>query len=366
MRRERLTAAARYLTTVLLTVILIPLTGSVWVWSLLILLLLLPVVSSCCNLYVRRRLEGKFRLATTAAKATGCQGHLVLKNTSRLPAVKLLGAVGIINDLTREEETLEFSAAVGAGQETALEFTLESSHCGRLYVFVKSVKLTDWFGLFPLKVPMKAAARMTVLPELFACDVELGPVSAVAEDGSASSRGDDRTEVYQLREYQAGDDVRQIHWKLSSKLDSLILREAGMSISRSVLVFWDKRWSCAPEIMDSLAETTASVCQGLSDKGLSFDLGWTEGEELELRQVSSEEELLQTIPALVTQGGDPDCLLPDMAGYGRVIYLSSELPEGLPEESVFFLICAQEGKEEGRMVLFSPESYQERLERLEI
>ena len=52
MRRERLTAAARYLTMVLLTVILIPLTGSVWVWSLLILLVLLPVVSACCNLYV--------------------------------------------------------------------------------------------------------------------------------------------------------------------------------------------------------------------------------------------------------------------------------------------------------------------------
>lgn len=366
MSRGRMAAAGRYLLTLLALAVLIPLTGSVWARGLLFLTLLLPPVSLCCNLYVRRHLEAQLRLPTTAAKKSVCEAAVVLKNGSLLPAVKLCCRLEILNDLTGEREMLEFTSAVGSGQESSHAFQLSSEHCGRLYVHMQSVKILDWFGLFSLNVPIKAGARMTVLPELFSCDVELTPVASTADDGSADRRGDDRTEVFQLREYQAGDDVRQIHWKLSSKLDSLILREPGQSISRSVLVFWDKRWECPPRHMDAMAETAASVCQALADRGIPFDLCWTEAEELELRQIADADTLLQTIPALVTRAGEAECSLPDMEDYGRVLYIGAQPPEEQTGEQVFCLICTEEEQEARGMLAFTPETYQERLERLEI
>lgn len=37
--------------------------------------------------------------------------------------------------------------------------------------------------------------------------------------------GDDPGETYDIREYRSGDSIRQIHWKLSGKLDDIMIRE---------------------------------------------------------------------------------------------------------------------------------------------
>ena len=40
-----------------------------------------------------------------------------------------------------------------------------------------------------------------------------------------STMGNDTAEVSELREYQEGDELKAIHWKLTSKMDRLIVRE---------------------------------------------------------------------------------------------------------------------------------------------
>lgn len=42
---------------------------------------------------------------------------------------------------------------------------------------------------------------------------------------SGSRPGDDPGETYDIREYRSGDSIRQIHWKLSGKLDDIMIRE---------------------------------------------------------------------------------------------------------------------------------------------
>ena len=42
--------------------------------------------------------------------------------------------------------------------------------------------------------------------------------------------------LYQLREYRPGDDVRQIHWKLSSKLDELVWKEPSMENCKVIAI----------------------------------------------------------------------------------------------------------------------------------
>lgn len=49
-----------------------------------------------------------------------------------------------------------------------------------------------------------------------------------SDTSSPDRRGSDLTEPFRLREYAPGDSLRQIHWKLSSKLDRLVIREPGM------------------------------------------------------------------------------------------------------------------------------------------
>ncbi len=48
--------------------------------------------------------------------------------------------------------------------------------------------------------------------------------------------GDDPGETYDIREYQPGDSIRQIHWKLSGKLDDIMIREKSFPVDDTVLI----------------------------------------------------------------------------------------------------------------------------------
>lgn len=357
---------AQYLALVVLVALLAMATGNGWAWGLTAFVLVLPPLSFCGNFLVRTQLGASLTLPTTSPKSSACMASLTLTNKSWLPAAKVLCRVRMVNDLTGEEQFLWLDGSIPPHGRFRRDFLLESSHCGRIYVELDKAKLLDFFGLLPMPLSLKTGARLTVLPDLFSCQVSLSPTPALAEDSSVSRKGDDPTEVFQLREYQQGDDVRRIHWKLSSKLGGLILRESSQTEDRSLLVYWDKRFPCAPEQMDALAEITASVCQGLCDGGVSFDLGWTEGEESEMRTISGEDQLLQTIPALVTQAGKETCPELDSHAYGQVLYITSQLPQTAENGTVHCLICTPQPLSAGNAVTCTPENYRETLERLAI
>ena len=367
MKRDRAGAIIRYIFTLAVFVILSLAIGDWRLWGVTTLILLIPPISLCINLYVRKNIRCRIVISTTATKNSPCTGSILLENKALFPASKLYCRLGVINDLTREENTLECIVATLAPKKSRKQdFLLESTHCGRVYIYLQSVRILDYFGLFALKVPIEVGARMTILPELFFCDVMVSPTYAFSEDDAISLKGDDRSEVFQLREYQSGDDIRQIHWKLSSKLDTLILKDPGQSISRSILVFWDKRDACPPKDMDAMAEVTASVCHGLCDAGAVFDLCWTEKDELELWRVGNLDALLHLIPALATQAGSSDCPDPDISKYGQVIHITSQIPDNGLEDKRIYLICTDKEYEDGQNIVFSSKDYKEKLEKLEI
>lgn len=366
MIRDRIFAYARYLLLVVLLLLLQQASGNMFALCLLLIVLLLPIISWVANFYVRKKLRGKVLIGTTTSKNSPCLAAVQIANDGWLPAMKLYCRVSLINDLTRQEQQVDLHMGVGAKSQASRELCIEAGHCGRVYICVQSVRVLDYFGLFSVKASVKAAARLTVLPDLFPCDASTGAMSAVDNESVTARRGDDRTEAFQMREYQSGDDIRQIHWKLSSKLDILILREPSQSISRSLLVFWDKRGVCAAACMDAMAEVTASVCYGLCASGAAFDLCWTEKNELEIRQIRDVDALVQAIPALVTQAGEGECPVPNYEAYGHVLYISSQLPKEGVDDHVTYLLCDETAKEAGNVMAFSAENYVKKLERLEI
>ena len=50
--------------------------------------------------------------------------------------------------------------------------------------------------------------------------------------------GDDPSEPFGLREYQA-DDRLSIHWKLSEKTDALMVRQLGLPVDDTLLLVLD-------------------------------------------------------------------------------------------------------------------------------
>ncbi|MBR4080034.1 MAG: DUF58 domain-containing protein [Christensenellaceae bacterium] len=367
MKKKIIGAVVGYVFFLLFLLILLMFCPSVWILSGVVFMIMIPGLSFLLNLYVRKHLRIFIKLPATTAKNSAVMGKVEFRNDSLLPIVRLFCVITMLNDLTGEQEELLIQASVGAKRKKEHMFLLQGAYCGRLYIPVKSVYIMDYFGMIPLRVQAKSAVRITILPEIFPAEIGERLFSAESEESSAERKGDDRTEIFQLREYQPGDDVRQIHWKLSSKLDELILKEPGMPQSRSRLVFWDKRVHGTPSEMNALADSVASVCNALLENGEQFRLSYTEREELREWEITDENILLQAIPALAKCAATQDCPDPSFDGYGNILYFSTEYSEKLSaDERIVQIICTHKMIEQSKAVVFTPENYREQLQRLEI
>ena len=177
MIRDRIVAFVRYLLLAALLLLLQQASGNIFTLCLLLIVLLLPPISWVANFYVRKKLRGKVVIGTTTSKNSPCLAAVQIANDSWLPAMKLYCRLTLINDLTRQEQQVDLHMGVGAKSQASREFCIEAGHCGRVYICVQSVRVLDYFGLFSVKTSVKAAARLTVLPDLFPCDVH--PVEGI-------------------------------------------------------------------------------------------------------------------------------------------------------------------------------------------
>ncbi len=110
----------------------------------------------------------------------------------------------------------------------AMDITPEN--CGEITISCVSAEIRDHLDLFRKQISGFDSVKTTVYPQRVRLDVLLDPNTGGSprEDGpTQNKRGNDPSEVFDLREYVPGDDIRSIHWKLSVKTDELILREPG-------------------------------------------------------------------------------------------------------------------------------------------
>lgn len=110
------------------------------------------------------------------------------------------------------------------------EIPVSKEQCGEIMVRCQGAYVYDLLGLF--RVPISSFGEMTtvIYPQKIHMHVEMSRdiYGRPREEGQIQNRkGNDPSEMFDIREYVPGDDIRSVHWKLSSKTDELILRESS-------------------------------------------------------------------------------------------------------------------------------------------
>ena len=126
---------------------------------------------------------------------------------------------------TSEKRVLQLEPGE-SGQYFAVPF--EARQCGEHEVRCVQVLAQDILNLFGEQAAPFAEVPMTVYPRRITVRAELSDttVGPIQNDGLMQNRkGNDPSEMFDIRDYVPGDDIRMIHWKLSGKTDSLIVRQ---------------------------------------------------------------------------------------------------------------------------------------------
>ena len=170
-------------------------------------------------------------------------------------------------------------------RDNQYEVPFLAEQCGEITVRCQAAYVYDLLGLF--QIPITSFEEMTtvIYPRRVKLQVEMSrdTYGKPYEEGRIQNRrGNDPSEMFDIREYMPGDDMRSIHWKLSSKVDTLYMREASDPSHYSLVVLLDLGWEHVGKpvpaqtlnaaiaysygIMEKLVEQNISFCVAIPTK----------------------------------------------------------------------------------------------------
>ena len=147
-----------------------------------------------------------------------------LRNRSWLPIPALVVLLNAADEWGGGQITLRCAAMLGGKESAEQRITLNAGKSGVWSIAVRGITLRDHLGVFTAACPAAAQSQsICVLPAAAAGKAKAE--TAPDEDGDEADTRAALGGSYELREYRDGDTIKQVHWKLSAKLDRLMVRE---------------------------------------------------------------------------------------------------------------------------------------------
>ncbi len=208
-------------------------------YFLLALLLCLPVISYNLTAYALRRVTPSLSLSPAACSKGGtCDLKVNINNQSFIPVSCF--------EFTLEVKSLYYggrpaethSLQLKAHDDNELSFPISFDKYGVYIARITAIKAYDFLHLFSIKKTVDLSASLTVIPETEPDDKELDVLETEGFDEFTDNdrRGSHSSNVTDIREYIPGDRLSRIHWKLTEKLDKLIVKENEATSSNEFTV----------------------------------------------------------------------------------------------------------------------------------
>lgn len=248
-----------------------------WVsWYLLLLMLCLPVFSLLCSLpaLLSTRIEADIPAFQARGRSAVLSITLRCKGQFTAPRCRLvLEETDCLTGGRRCERLELFHGSLW-------QDALPTAHCGAFSYRLQRGKIYDYLGLFSFRIQLPQELFFTVEP----VPVPMDPVPELDMSGTPAYKpkpGGGFSEVHELREYRPGDPLRDIHWKMSAKAGTPIVREAQEAERSRVLISLDLPLSRSE--LDRTLDQLIWLSASLLEHGLPHSICYTDAESLALR-----------------------------------------------------------------------------------
>lgn len=252
-------------------------------WVLLLGVVFLPWLSLLMSIAAMLGLKMGLEVATKLPM--GSTEQMTVTVSSKLPMPPCSSKIRITKPMTGERWTLKANA------------NLPTDHCGKLRLELHKPGVCDYLGLFRFK-RRKVGQTVYVLPK--PVSMKIPPdLAKHLQPRWRPKQGGGYAENYEIRQYNPGDNLNKIHWKLSAKVDELMLREPMTPERGLMLLTMDLSGSAAE--LDKKFGQLLWLSRWLLEREVTFDIrvltangldSWTIKEEYDVNKCI--EELLGT------------------------------------------------------------------------
>ncbi|MBR6337715.1 MAG: DUF58 domain-containing protein [Ruminococcus sp.] len=211
-------------------------------YYLFFFLLALPVFGFIWILISSRKTTVSFK-SDSRVYPRGHDSPFMLRLENRSPFLIPNAVIYIryINSLTNKGSVIKVVTPIYSRNVQLLRISATSEHYGSISAKIEKIKLYDILKITRLKLPKKnfqsSPVSVTFIPEYIPLE---NNVTNYADYGLESDKfsehkpGDDPSEIFGIHEYQYGDRISRIHWKLTAKSDTTYVKEYSLPIANSI------------------------------------------------------------------------------------------------------------------------------------
>lgn len=272
------------------TVLLLSFRGGTIPWLLFYFMLTIPFIALLYTLYVYCRFRIGQRVARYVTKGERIPYGLILANEDWLlmsgirlnfytDTVQVMKkkSDGTMTPYEREPDNLFLLPH----QEKQVELELYCKYRGTYPVGVKSVSVTDFFGLFTITYPMMEHIRLTARPRILTLSQLQSKLKSIDPKKNRPVAPLLQEQLdFELRKYIQGDSLRHIHWKNSARAGELLVRKQAPKEFNELVVIMDcTRFEKEDElkrmqIEDNIIETALALIHDTCIKKVKMRIVW--------------------------------------------------------------------------------------------
>lgn len=244
----------------------------------------------------KKQVNGQIEMEKTMLEQNeNCNIQVRVRNRRRL-SIPIKLQISWRNMTDHTEKKRRYKIYLDGGAEQTIRCELKPETCGKVEISIKKIICYDMLGLFGVPKRPKEKVFATVIPKPYPVNLIISsrtkwfPVDG--ESYAQDRNGEDSAEIYDVREYQAGDRMQKVHWKLSARENTLYIKEFSYPLGAAVVVLLEEDAS-RHGVGGTFMEAVISILTALFEQGCAYYVAWKKKEEDELTRVlvRKEEEL---------------------------------------------------------------------------
>ncbi len=207
---------------------------------LFVFVLLLPIASILWLIAARICIRTAFRPSeTTVGKHSTVRFYASVTNICPLPFAFVTARMSLPDKRGVRCEAKDITLSLLPFCTCRMEEIAEFAYRGKYHVGIECLYVYDLFHAICIRIPCHSSADICVLARRL--ELPRRTDSRVSPDGTRTvgGFGGDGVDTADIRLYEAGDSVRHIHWKLSSKSEELIVKDITRAEGTDVTVICD-------------------------------------------------------------------------------------------------------------------------------
>lgn len=227
----------------------------------------------------------------TAERGEEIPVRFSIVNSGKIPSVVKV-RISYRSSSRTEKENWKEKFYLPSGKKEDRQVYIKAKYCGKLLVTVQKLWVYDCWGFFFVRKRQKERYEIMVMPKPYPVNLLVSnrtkwfPIDG--ESYAKDRSGDDTAEIYEVREYRAGDRMQKVHWKLSAKEDELYIKEFSYPLGAAVVILLEG--GNEGEVMEQFMEMIVSISTALLRMECPHYIAWQKKEEKQVRRMLIVEE----------------------------------------------------------------------------